>query len=103
MSVAITRSGAVRGAEFDGVWAWRGIPYAAPPVGRLRWAPPHREQPWDGVRDASEFAARAPQSPPEALLPTDLGVATDAHTPYSEDCLYLNVCAPQGAGPGLPV
>jgi para-nitrobenzyl esterase len=104
MFIAQTRSGAVGGIEVDGVRAWRGIPYAAPPVGKLRWAAPHREQPWDGVRDAGDFGARALQQPPEALQPADVGsVATDAHTPYSEDCLYLNVCSPQGLGPALPV
>lgn len=104
MPVVQTRSGAVRGTGFDDVWAWRGIPYAAPPVGGLRWAAPHREQPWDRVRDATDFAARAPQQPPAALIAAEAcTVATDAHTPYSEDCLYLNVCAPQGAAPGLPV
>lgn len=103
MPVVYTRSGAVRGTELDGVWAWRGIPYAAPPVGPLRWAAPHREHPWDGVRDASEFAARAPQQPPEELMPAGVAVPTDAHTPLAEDCLYLNVCAPPRGGPGLPV
>ncbi|TDH55912.1 hypothetical protein E2F47_09345 [Mycobacterium eburneum] len=69
MSVVQTRSGAVRGVEVDGVWAWRGIPYAAPPVGELRWAAPHREPPWSGVRDgagavAQAYAERYPQLSP---------------------------------------
>jgi para-nitrobenzyl esterase len=104
MAVVQTRSGVVRGIGIDDVWAWRGIPYAAPPVGQLRWAGPHRERPWDGVRDATDFGARALQRPPEALIAADaVAVPTDAHTPYSEDCLYLNVCAPQRGSPGLPV
>ncbi|OHU93206.1 carboxylesterase family protein [Mycobacterium talmoniae] len=69
MSVVQTRSGAVRGVEVDGVWAWRGIPYAAPPVGELRWAAPRREPPWSGVRDgagavAQAYAERYPQLSP---------------------------------------
>jgi para-nitrobenzyl esterase len=96
MSVVQTRSGAVRGAAFDEVRVWRGLPYAAPPVGELRWAAPHREPPWDGVRDAHDFGPRAPQREPELMPALELDVPTDAHTPYSEDCLYLNVCAPAG-------
>lgn len=104
MSVVQTRSGAVRGTESEGVAVWRGIPYAAPPVGQLRWAAPHREQPWGGVRDAAEFGPRAPQREPEALAPAAAAtVPTDDHTPYREDCLYLNVCAPHDADFQLPV
>ncbi len=84
--------------------AWRGIPYAAPPLGELRWAAPRREPAWDGVRDASDFGPRAPQRETEALtVAGPATVATDSHTQYSEDCLYLNVCAPEGEADKLPV
>lgn len=91
-----TRSGAVRGLLTDeGVRAWRGIPYAAAPVGPLRWAPPQPADRWAGVRDASSFGARAPQVVPAELVPPAGDVETDDDTPFSEDCLYINICAPE--------
>ena len=52
MTIVATRSGKVEGFERDGVHVFRGIPYAAPPVGSRRWQPPRREEPWAGTRDA---------------------------------------------------
>ena len=70
-----------------------GIPYAAPPVGALRWEPPHAAASWSGVRQATSFAPHCPQPA------SPFGVAST-----SEDCLYLNVFAPPGAGSrDLPV
>jgi len=93
-----TTSGAVRGVAERGVAAWRGLPYAAPPVGGLRFRAPRPPGSWEGVRDARHFGPAAPQ---------DRGqfVGVDATTPQSEDCLTLNVVAPRGARPGdgLPV
>jgi para-nitrobenzyl esterase len=105
MSVVVrTRSGDVRGTAFDGVRVWRGIPYAEPPVGELRWAAPRRRQPWGGLRDASDFGPRAPQEETAELMAAgEVAVPTDSHTPYSEDCLYLNVCAPEDGDGRLPV
>jgi len=85
--VVETQWGAVRGEtltdELVGVSAtiFRGIPYAAPPVGDLRWRPPQPAQPWDGVRDAIEWPDRCPQG----------SSSMGAENPISEDCLYLNV------------
>jgi len=96
--VRTTTAGAVRGVAERGVLAWRGLPFAAPPVGELRWRAPRPPEPWRGVRDAARFGAAAPQ---------DRGqfVGVDATTPQSEDCLTLNVVAPAGSAPGdaLPV
>jgi para-nitrobenzyl esterase len=79
--------GSLKGAMHDGVTSFKGIPFAAPPVGDLRWRPPAPAQPWKGVRAASEYGADCMQKPfPGDAAP--LGV-----TP-SEDCLYLNVWAP---------
>jgi para-nitrobenzyl esterase len=77
--------GAVRGQATGSVDEFLGIPYAAPPVGRLRWRPPQPAARWSGVRDATKFAPHCaqPASP--------FGVASS-----SEDCLYLNVFAPAG-------
>jgi para-nitrobenzyl esterase len=93
-----TTSGAVRGVEERGVLAWRGIPYAEPPTGPLRFRAPRPAAAWRGVRNARRFGPAAPQ---------DRGqfVGIDATTPQSEDCLTVNVIAPAGsrAGDALPV
>jgi len=89
MTVAKTTSGQVRGTEIaDGVLAWRGIPYARPPLGALRFRPPEPPPSWTGVRDALDYGSRAlqPEPVPDPQAP-----------PMSEDCLYLNVTAPAGA------
>ena len=89
MTVAETRYGKVRGAEIaDGVLAWRGIPYARPPVGALRFRPPEPPQPWGGVRDALGYGNRSPQG--------ELGPPAPDAPPTDEDCLFLNVTAPPG-------
>jgi len=88
--VVATDAGAVRGAEADGIAWFKGIPYAAPPVGPLRWRPTAPAQPWQGVRDARAFGAICPQ--PEQ--------AKRAGRPQSEDCLTLNVASPKPGGNG---
>ncbi|MDB5729394.1 MAG: para-nitrobenzyl esterase PnbA, partial [Noviherbaspirillum sp.] len=90
-----TALGVVQGAMADdAIRVFKGIPYAAPPVGELRWRPPAPAQPWSGVRPALEFGPDCPQT-------GDVGSRAPAQ---SEDCLYLNVWTPEGAAPGsLPV
>ncbi len=56
-----TSWGKLRGVEDDGIMVFRGIPFAAPPVGDLRWRPPQPAETWSGEKDASEFGASAPQ------------------------------------------
>lgn len=94
-----TTAGFVRGkaTAVPGVTAWLGIPFAAPPVGALRWQPPHPPIPWTGVRDATHFGA----SPCAPSMP---GVSLD-YSPdrMSEDCLTLNVWAPPEDGRLRPV
>jgi para-nitrobenzyl esterase len=95
MTVAETRYGKVRGTEIaDGVLAWRGIPYAKPPVGDLRFRPPTAPEPWGGTRDALGYGNRS--------LQPELGPPDPQAPPMAEDCLYLNVTAPAG-GTGRPV
>jgi para-nitrobenzyl esterase len=77
-------SGAAIGRERDGVRLWLGIPYAAPPVGDLRWRPPRAVTPWEGVRDCEAFGPSCPQPP--GFVRDRRGVGTT-----SEDCLTLNV------------
>jgi para-nitrobenzyl esterase len=76
------------------VLCFRGIPYAAPPLGPLRFAPPQPAAPWSGVLDATRFGPAAPQRP-DALL-RRLGLCADG--PQAEDCLTLNVWTPGLAG-----
>ena len=92
--VAETPSGRLRGREEGGVLAFRGVPYAAPPVGPLRFAAPEPAAAWSGVRDAARFGPAAPQRP-DALV-RRLGLFGDE--PQAEDCLSLNVWTPGLAG-----
>ncbi|MFZ5669285.1 MAG: carboxylesterase/lipase family protein [Pseudomonadota bacterium] len=102
--VVATRSGPVAGQRLEGVVAFKGIPYAAPPTGDLRFAPPRPPAPWTEVRDAAALGHPAVQMPSaSAASPTsDLGRALQAVFPVaadvaaqSEDCLVLNVWTPK--------
>jgi para-nitrobenzyl esterase len=88
--------GAIEGATTeDGIRIFKGIPFAAPPIGDLRWKPPQPLQPWDGVRDAKEFGP-SPEQPRITFLQSE--------NQFSEDCLYLNVWTPaKNANEKLPV
>lgn len=83
-----THDGAVKGYTFDGVANWLGIPFAAPPVGNLRFRPPQPPKPWNTTRDAIFRGPICPQL--HIGGPLALG---------NEDCLYLNVHAPEGHDP----
>lgn len=98
-----TRYGAVEGLAADdpAITVFRGIPFAAPPVGALRWRAPQPPEPWDGVLEAHDFAA-SPMQPrwnPDDFYGREWGM--DPDTPRSEDCLHLNIWTPalQGDGP----
>ena len=91
-TIASTRHGKVRGLARDGVAAYLGIPYAAPPFGERRFGAPAPVEPWEGVRDALEFGPTAPQRPYRA--PLDRLIPTP-HVP-GDGCLNLNVWAPEG-------
>ncbi|MFB9909474.1 carboxylesterase/lipase family protein [Allokutzneria oryzae] len=87
-----TSNGALRGTVTAEHRAFSGIPYAAAPVGPLRWRPPQPAQPWPGTRDATKPGSPCPQ---EATAYAD-------STSSTEDCLFLNVTAPRSATPGSP-
>ena len=90
-------SGKLKGASKDGVTSFKGIPFAAAPVGDLRWRPPQPVKPWTDVRDATKYGPDCAQNP----FPGD---AAPLGVPPDEDCLYANVWAPDGsAHQKLPV
>jgi para-nitrobenzyl esterase len=100
--VVRVESGELQGVVADGVAAFKGIPFAAPPVGDLRWRPPQPAARWTGVRQAAEFGASCMQGrgggpPPgaggRAGAPAAQGTPPAAQGP-SEDCLFLNVWRP---------
>lgn len=105
--VLTTESGLIRGVETatDGVIVYKGIPYAAPPVGDLRWREPQPPQPWTGVKSADTFGAAAVQSdqPVGSFYQKEFFRMGDPVR--SEDCLYLNIWTPAAGNPEakLPV
>jgi para-nitrobenzyl esterase len=92
--VLVLHDGPILGTVADGVRIFKGIPYAAPPVGELRFAPPVEPIPWAGTLDCTSFAPNAPQTVPD--------ITGGRLTAGDEDCLRLNVWTPEGAR-GLPV
>ncbi len=89
-AVVETIQGKLRGTQDDGLSVFRGVPFAAPPVGDLRFRAPQPHPAWEGVREATEFGAIAIQQPNEALDRMMGG----APQPQREDCLFLNVWTP---------
>ena len=104
--VLTVEGGQIQGvaADLPGVTVYRGIPYAAPPLGELRWKEPQPVVPWEGVRTCDTFG-----HPPFQAAHYPGGYTTEwgygAEAPYSEDCLYLNVWtkAPGQTDKKLPV
>jgi para-nitrobenzyl esterase len=106
-------TGMLQGFSEAGVISFKGIPYAAPPVGELRWRPPQPAAPWTGVRRASEFGSDCMQArfgppPSSSTSPAPSAPRSPTALPEpspSEDCLFLNVWRPANAAPGakLPV
>ncbi|WP_420139965.1 carboxylesterase/lipase family protein [Sphingomonas sp.] len=89
-------TGQVRGATDAGVSSWKGIPFAAPPLGALRWRAPQPAARWSGVREATQYSSDCMQKP----FPSD---AAPLGTTPAEDCLYANVWKPTAARGKLPV
>lgn len=92
-------TGALQGTAADGVLSFKGIPFAAPPVGPLRWRPPQAAAEWTGVRSAENYGHDCMQKPYKGdAAPTPVGTTPD------EDCLVLNVWRPDEVVPKkLPV
>ncbi|MEZ5558947.1 MAG: carboxylesterase family protein [Pseudomonadales bacterium] len=92
VTIRSTDAGDVVGFIYNGARAWLGIPFAAPPVGELRWRAPQPPQPWSGVREALATGPMCPQKS-SALS----GGSSNAAVAGDEDCLYLNVWSPPNA------
>ena len=98
IGIVTTKYGAMQGVEENGVTVFRGVPYAAPPVGERRWRAPEKPEPWEGVRVCDTYGHIAPQLHGQcAYWALESGV-------QDEDCLYMNIWTPaQDPGERLPV
>jgi para-nitrobenzyl esterase len=97
MDIPQLDSGPISGALEDAIWSYKGIPYAAPPVGELRWKEPQPVTPWEEVRPCKEYGPSCPQ-------PESSTFAMSRVEKTAEDCLYLNVWTPaQSPQERLPV
>ena len=87
-SVVAVDSGKLEGTHENGKYVFRGVPYASPPVGLLRWMPPQPVEPWQGVRPAKNYGS----IPPQNEMPG--GIIVKTPQVQDEDCLYLNIWTP---------
>src|SRR5579875_2025324 len=98
-TIVRTRQGAIEGNRMQGVLAFKGVPYAAPPFGPNRFQPPRPVEPWDGVRQALAYGPtvpKAPYFPPFDVLLPEVDIP-------GEDCLNLNIWTPEPGQARLPV
>lgn len=100
-----TSGGRITGVPgtFPGVAVFKGIPFAVPPTGANRWKPAQPAAPWRGVRSGAQFGPACLQPHQRERAPNNRAVDLPDSPPLSEDCLYLNVWAPAGAGSKRPV
>jgi para-nitrobenzyl esterase len=89
-AIANTVSGKIEGSHHAGLYIFKGVPYAVPPVGNLRWMPSQSPESWGGVRPAVEFGPIAPQT----ILPNPALDMIRVPQQQSEDCRYLNIWTP---------
>lgn len=98
-TIVRTRLGMVKGAVEGGVHVFRGVPFAAPPVGRNRFRAPQAVEPWSGVRDALSFGAR----PLQPETPEGLRAMVPDPSVTGEDCLNLSIWTAEPGGARQPV
>jgi para-nitrobenzyl esterase len=103
-NIVETKKGKVQGMQQDGLIVFKGIPFAAPPVGDKRWMPPEPAPPWTGVLEAISFGPISSQPAgmaiPGMAMPPEWEIVLNAWgantpSPQSEDCLYLNIWSPE--------
>jgi carboxylesterase type B len=99
MTIVQTHRGKLRGHLSDGVRAFKGVPFAAPPFAANRLRPPRPVDPWDGVRDALTFGTKSPQ----VAYPPGIAEGIPELVGQGEDCLTLNIWTPDLRATGLPV
>ena len=94
-----TNCGKIRGVEQDGYMIYKGVPYAEPPIGKLRWCPPIKKEKWDGVLEACDWKNMCMQ-PPNDMPPYghEFYSNVEYERPMDEDCLYLHIWTPQEPG-----
>lgn len=104
MITTITK-GQIRGVETEYAHVYKGVPYAKPPIGNLRWHAPVPMDPWDGVLDCLTFQNRCPQpgEKPGSFYHKEFFSNEEFVPPMSEDCLYLNIWTPKKAVEKYPV
>jgi para-nitrobenzyl esterase len=93
--VVRTESGLISGVREGGLSVYKGVPFAAPPLGELRWRPPSPSRPWTGTRKTDAFAP--------ACMQEGVSMPGEAPPALSEDCLYLNIWAPPRTRKPVPV
>jgi len=101
-----TQYGRIEGIRQGDCVIYKGIPYAQPPVGDLRWKAPQALKPWEGVLHADRYSGRCHQRPRQkgSFYDREFGGGEEDATPFTEDCLYLNVWTPaEATGEKLPV
>ena len=108
IGIVSTKIGKMRGEEFDGIYQdltyFKGVPYAKPPVGKLRWAPPENPEPWDGIRVCETYGPAPIQDFMTLSYKHRREFYFNGFADISEDCLYLNICTgAQKAGEKRPV
>ncbi|MCR4778424.1 MAG: carboxylesterase family protein [Lachnospiraceae bacterium] len=103
--IVSTKYGRIEGTESDSCHIFKGIPYAAPPVGKLRFEKPENPLPWEGIYKADSFRCKSIQfeNPMGGFYKKEFYSNPEFDVPVSEDCLYLNIWVPKGYTEKLPV
>lgn len=99
-----TKYGKLQGITGNGYTLYKGVPYASPPIGKLRWMPPQPVQSWEGVRKATEYRGKCIQRPrqPGSFYDKEFSGEDNAFG-MTEDCLYLNIWVPETLEKQMPV
>ena len=95
LSLVNTEYGLIEGLKCDGYTVFKGIPYAKPPIGDLRWRAPQKPEPWEGIYEAKTFSNKSMQEDhPDAFYDKEFYCKDEYKVQASEDSLYLNIWTP---------